>query len=63
MICSIVMTDTVVISEAPLPPGKCALNVTEPVDLKEDDIIGYYFGAYPTSKIEYSSLTRFVRIR
>ena len=52
-----------VVSAPTLPPGKCALNVTDPVTLADDDFSGYYFGAYPNSRIEYQSLTKFVRIR
>ena len=53
-----------IVSEATtLPPGKCALEVVDPVELSDEDISGYYFGAYPNTRIEFSSLTRFVRIR
>lgn len=47
-----------------LPPGTCALDVVDPVQVTDDDVVtGYYFGAYPNSRIEYESLTKFVRIR
>ena len=46
-----------------LPPGKCALDVADPVTLADGDYSGYYFGAYPNSRSEYQSLTKFVRIR
>ncbi|XP_053383160.1 laminin-like protein epi-1 isoform X2 [Mercenaria mercenaria] len=44
------------------PPGRCALDVVDPVDVTEDDQRGYYFGAYPNSRLEYDRLPVSLRI-
>jgi len=42
---------------------RCALAATMPEEVAEDDLKGLYFGAYPTSRIEFSSLPSSLRIR
>jgi hypothetical protein len=44
-------------------PGRCALNVVDPVLMTEDNQRGYYFGASPNSRLEYESLPASFRIK
>ncbi|XP_052778102.1 laminin subunit alpha-like [Mya arenaria] len=51
-------------TEAPtMPPGQCALTPVEPQELPEESRKGFYFGAYPGSRLEYESLPSLLRIR
>ena len=52
------------IAEAPIvEEDKCALSAAGLPDVSTDSFKGLYFGAYPTSRIEYSSLPGSLRIR
>ena len=44
-------------------PGRCALDVVDPIEVTAENQRGYYFGATANSRLEYEKMPSSLRIR